>query len=1131
MGLNRRFLIPCLDATPATAYYATLGDADDERQERGPAPGIVVRDVDNKGGAELAMVRRARVPITRHLSGEVRIHISGDLAQGRMLWRRDGDPYWKGKSDYTDLAQSICVRQSTTAFMQHPKLLTMSNGELLIVWAEHASSNTDENNWNWKARILDPRTYALGAIITFPSVTSGGVSANRGATVAGVPGIDVAEDPVHPGRIVAVGLADVENLSASGTNVDAVTFTSADYGRSWKIQAITQAIGADNSYGVTIEYVGARIAMLFGNASTGIAAWYSNDNGTTWSAGTVDNQPANRSGHVDMIQCINGALVAALASSESASTMADQFYWSGDGGATWTRFTDASGAVSSARSPALMVDDQGFPGLYSLKNVTAGAKGLANLRTGVRAITLTEVQKATNIFDDGQHQVDENCVIDDFTSATANLSLERIAATNWRGRAAVCLYYNDTSRRSLSLHFPGMWSDLRYSTLHGGFSVSPSADGIASWFWMYLPLDLPDTLGTTGYAWTAAGTTSGNFISEGGGLVMVDSGAAQDRYTSPTLVVDPHVTRIVCRCLQGGSTTADTVMYQVANGGSETRYGIRLATTGFQVRDVSGAANIGAAIAADMTQWHEFVFVTFGANFRQLYWRKLDPDNDGEHVRTNELLSSSVALNTGTAEATSIMTFFHASGANAISEWRQLALQRSATIENPSPVPPDPPVVRWDPEDAFQMYSAALTGGEYRTSDKGPQLSDLAMDLADGVCLRWVGGGAVAGDRWEIDTRSDYALSLTMEGGPTRPWASVRQALSAAEGISLVYDAGEDLKFRGGAVALFGCNAPYVTFEMNDADDWVSPPVSISGMLFDTPVSGSSFIRGEKIRQVGGMLQQLTVASLKGNRVTVSESVMQPHMYKSRGTRVWYLSSDAEGIPGHVWRILDNVENAFYLSGVPVEGLQLSAASKVQIFSDRIAVDLSKNASLTASDGFRFLRVRLPGPAYIHDELEPYLRVGRVVYGHLQRMQEPEWGFAVRLVPNVSIAEGGGGQRRATQVGPEREQWSLTWPSGTPEVRDAINPTGDRNVWQRTFNALVAGSVGGLHPMVLMEDGSGLDQAAWLRASGADLSLVRLMGVLDARQEAYYPVEQCGDVAAVIGSFMALGGLSFDEEI
>jgi len=157
--------------------------------------------------------------------------------------------------------------------------------------------------------------------------------------------------------------------------------------------------------------------------------------------------------------------------------------------------------------------------------------------------------------------------------------------------------------------------------------------------------------------------------------------------------------------------------------------------------------------------------------------------------------------------------------------------------------------------------------------------------------------------------------------------------------------------------------------------------------------------------------------------------------------------------------------------------------------------------------------------------------VGRVVYGHLQRMQEPEWGFAVRLVPNVSIAEGGGGQRRATQVGPEREQWSLTWPSGTPEVRDAINPTGDRNVWQRTFNALVAGSVGGLHPMVLMEDGSGLDQAAWLRASGADLSLVRLMGVLDARQEAYYPVEQCGDVAAVIGSFMALGGLSFDEEI
>lgn len=1139
MPLDRRILIPCDEQVPSAAMYMTLGDADDERQDAGPQPGVAVRGPENVGYADLRVLRRPGVPITRHLDGEVRVHISGDLGVGRMLWRRDGDPYFKGKADYCDIAHSLCVRQTATGFMAHPKLLAMSNGKLLVVWAEHATATADDENWNWKSRVYDARG-GLGATFTFPT-TNGGWSVDRDAATPAIPAIDVAEDPMRPGHIVAVGVAEPQNLATTGSQLKLITFTSRDYGQTWQLKAINSSgdTSGDHCYGVAIEYAGQRLACLRGtaDATNGILAHYSNDHGSTWIAATFDSQPADKTNSVDMALTVNGALVAVVASMLATATMQAQVYWSGDAGATWTQFTDNELAQGSARSPAVGVDESGYPYVYTYASVSGGAESIHNTRAGARAITLTEVTAAISPFNTPSTtapgcQIEEDGLIDNF-SATKDLSIESIAAVTWRGRIAFVPYYNDTSRRSLSLHFAGQWADLRYSTLHR------NADAFASWYWLYLPMDMPDTLGASGYSWTAAGTTAGNLLLEGRGLELNDSGAAQDRYTSPTLIVDPNVIRVTASCLEGGDLASDLVMLQVANGGQETRYGIRLSTAGFQVRDVNGAANVGPAIATDMTVDHEFVFVTFTTALQQVYWRKLDPDA-GEHPAFNELLSGNgAALGTGTPEATSHVTFFHATAANSRSQWRQIALQRSATVDNPSPAPPNPPVVRWDPENAFQLYDATLTLGEYRTSDKGPQVAEVLMELADGVAVAWSGAAAVAGDRWEVHTRADHGLHLALDGGPTRAALSLRTALATGESLNYVFDAGDGKRFRADALAILGCNFPQFRVQMNDADAWSSPPVN---HLFTTDapstIASGSF-RGEKFRSDTAVVPYLSLVSADGKAITLqtfgatNAAPFRPHQFRPRGTRRWYFAPYFQSTvaPDVVWEIADNTEDTLFLTEDP-QGLVTAGEEELfVVMSDRVLVDLSALVGgVSGSRGWRFLRITVPGPCAVHTT-DGAFRLGRVVLGRLAQIPDPEWGFSVRYQPNVAYSTGAAGQVRTTEVGPVLESWAVTWGPSAPEVRDDLNAVSTLDVWERLREVFLASGMG-RRSVVMLWDGVPLTQAGYFRSSGADLVLGRLTGVVDGRHEAYYPVENCGaDATDLIGPVMGIGGLTFLEDL
>lgn len=1131
-GLNRRILIPCDEAEPATVIYATMGGLDDERQERGPAPGVVVRDPENHGSCELQMVRRGGVPILRHLEGDVRIHTSGDVEKGRMIWRRKGDAYYRGKSDYADIAHSMCLRQSTAAYMQHPRMLAMSNGELLVVWAEHASSNVDDENWNWYARVLDPRTMQLSSIITFPAVTSGGVSVNRDETPPAVPAIDVAEDPAHPGRIVAVGIAETENLASTGDELDAVTFTSTDWGRTWQIQAITPEFtqpGAvnDDGYGMAIEYVGSRLALLRHTRTTGLVAWYSNDHGTTWNAGVIGSaQPTLKAGYLDMVATINGMLVAFVC---SEGVQQGQMWASATGGASWRAFADPGTGTGNPRAAGMFVDDSGFPGFYQYSANAGGQRPIHTFRAAVRAITFTEVLATTNPFDTGgPAQPEEHAVYDDTT--TNDPSIERIHATNWRGRMVLLVYYNDASRRSLSLHFAGQWCDLRYYTLQ------QNVDSFASWFWLYKPYDAPNTLGASGFAWTLTGGAGTSTLVEGSGWEVADDGALTARYTSPTLATVPAVVRCLVQSLQGGSTAADTVMLQVVDSVSDVRYGIRLSPTGFQVRDVNGAANIGSVIPTDLTVPHEFVFSKSTKNLRQVFWRKVDPEHDGEHAPFNELLASSYALDDATPEATSQVVFFHAAGANAISVWRDIAQQRSATA-NPGPTPPSIPVVRWDPENAFQLYLAGSgSANGFNTSDKGPLLSDLPMDLADGVCVSFAGAAAIHGDRWDVATRADYARGLILEGGPTRGWGSERPVLNPGETMSLVLDAGVDRKFRFNALAYFGCNVPFLNVQANNADEWLSPPVSLAA-LPGGGIIGSSYARGEKFRG-SPPAPTLGVASIDGNAVTLSIAAgfeMTEHQYRPQGTREWFVVTvpDDSAHGGHVWRVEDNTRDALYLSAAPT-GDQMVVGDGLCLYSDRAVLDLSAVTGWGGAAGYRFIRLAIAdlntsGGTYLHLP-DPFLKIGRVVPGRMLDLSNPEWGFSVRTQPNVSMLRGAGGQVRARRIGPDLKQWQMTWPPLPPTIHDDRNVLGDTDLWDKLRDVLAATGLG-LQSLALVLDGAAIDQDDWARATGNDVALVRLVGAIDARHEAYYPIENCGDDAAdVIGTVTSLGGCVWQEE-
>jgi len=778
--------------------YATDGGEDDARQERGPQPSPAVRADENRGAIDVQVVRRPDIEILRHVEGEVRIANSGDIGAGTMLWRRDGDVRFKGKSDPCDLDESLIVRTTNGGdeYFEHLQILAMSNGELLVCWAEHATSNLTDTSWNWYLRIFDPRSYQFGPIIQLPNVTAAGVSVER-SDRGDNPAIAVAESDTEPGHLTAVGMANVLN-APNPTVFHCITFTSRDYGRTWNIQSINPDIhgsGAGTQTGIfslDCLYSNGRLvlAIEYNGAAESPDMFYSNDSGVSWvfSQQILTDNNASQGG-ICLTKTHNGALLCFAADQRNVVGNFLQVAWSGTNGATWVDFTapdvpaSDTGATADrgAHWPAAILDDSGRVCLYwYCRDGTDDAMYFSRL--GIRDITLTEVEAVANPFDG---QVEHRCgsVWDSIIANDPEVQV--IAADSWRGRMGLVTYYFD-DERTILLHLNNRWNGVRVKA-HNGQNQS--------WFHVFLPQDHPDVHGSGYFTWALTGQKTNNQLFENGGYYIEDNKVNADYFTSAALPTAPLIVKVLCRCLDGGNLAAREVFWTMENAVDNLKVECWMSTAGFQMRDPNGAgADIGPEIATDLTKWHEFlVYVNEGdQELVQVYWRVLDPENDGEFVQYNELLGANVALDT-TAVAASQLLFGHTDMASAKSEWRAFK------VNDVDAASTEPRVYVYNPDNVFdEFYTTDLVQA---ASDRAPQISETMMNLAEGLGAAWVGSGALARNRWDIATRADFPKERLLDGGPLQPWGAILSSLDRLQ-LPVAEDRDERRRRLGGTPAV-----------------------------------------------------------------------------------------------------------------------------------------------------------------------------------------------------------------------------------------------------------------------------------------------------------------------------------------
>jgi len=269
----------------------------------------------------------------------------------------------------------------------------------------------------------------------------------------------------------------------------------------------------------------------------------------------------------------------------------------------------------------------------------------------------------------------------------------------------------------------------------------------------------------------------------------------------------------------------------------------------------------------------------------------------------------------------------------------------------------------------------------------------------------------------------------------------------------------------------------------------------------------------------------LDVKAIDGNAVRVSATApvntapFRKHQYRPAGTREWYVVQKTDG---YVWRVEDNSEDVLYLT-----------ADDLILFSDRFMIDLTEDADLDEDFGFRFLRISI-GDAATPTLLrvpadQRFLKIGRIEFGTLEVVSNPEWGFSKRIVPNVALAVGSAGTRRAKRLGPELEEWSMEWPTLPADRLDDTRYLGDTDLWQQVVEQLMATGLG-LRTLVMVHDPYDIDDADWLRVTGMDMTLGRITGAIDVRHQVYMGIEDCGTLTERVGVAAALGGVVFTEE-
>jgi len=379
-------------------------------------------------------------------------------------------------------------------------------------------------------------------------------------------------------------------------------------------------------------------------------------------------------------------------------------------------------------------------------------------------------------------------------------------------------------------------------------------------------------------------------------------------------------------------------------------------------------------------------------------------------------------------------------------DWGHLSVQAGATFTH-----------EW--REAWWSRVSSL--GQYAPSSPGDLRGWLAaaepQHVAQGVAVRWGGGGGFAGDKFAAPVRYEYGGDQLATPSPDSEWRSTttgeQQLLLDAQRAAVA--ANEVVRFKHSGLAVVGTNSRYLVLEYGD-DAGLSAPSRI-------------YVDG---RRYTTTLQSQTLAS---NSVRVNpadcaawrDGELAGHYCRAQ---VHALSTN----PGIV-RIATNHGDTIHFAGL-TQGLfsyGITSGVTLDIWGDRhllafddypqgvrVIADPTSSGTRRADNDFpRYLRITIPSSTAQGAPPEGYWRVGALVAGMTLPITVPlDWRGTDEQAGNVQVTTAVSGARSA-------------YVAGTPRRTITGTSEGDVERWREAFRATVR-HLGryGAQPLVLCTD-------------------------------------------------------------
>lgn len=778
-------------------------------------------------------------------------------------------------------------------------------------------------------------------------------------------------------------------------------------------QVVITALGANSANRPDIIVLPSGRVLAFVIASLDqVESWYSDDHGATWtllSAYAVSSVAGRRAVSVEQVDDL-----IILVAGDNTASVATHIYVSRDGGCSFSLVDSATNTANprtcvTTGGTVLVVSTTnlfnigvyplapggGLPTSYDIApaNVHDSTYALCTRDDGTIWVFWWEHTAALNM------EVRAACSLDggqtwlDVGGGQAVLDCNYVAAVNsfyapsagmWGDEMIVLVtghedpggaVANDNSIQMLTFGGWGNIAEKRYDVATSGQPYEH----------VYIPVTKPNKIG-----WTEGVLGAGANTSNSGPFNIVGTAANQTLWTAPAAVWNPVAgdrrrIRLRVRVNSGGSTTDNRSIFQadISDGVNTTRMRIRFSTTTARVMDVSG--NVIVDIAVDLTKYVDFLCIIYHDNpptkLAVTVWHR----KDGEVLWTNDITNHQQAEIVGIANALS----FGGAQVGAV-DW-DVAMIAIA-------------------DDDDYLVDDFVNPGDL----PGRPLSTVAdYHVASGVSVGAYNGDAVPGDTYAVATTYNYGKeNLWREFRPSR------QVRSTATGAAwnVVLDASATDKFKGDLVALFGTNFRTATLQLNTADAWGAPAVSVA--LNATVASFVSSTVGP---------------GFTGPAVSPN---WRPGQFRSdTDAHRWFLEYG-----NGTYEIADNDEARIYIAGVDLTG---SGGTTGYIFCDRMGAEFGFTQ-------YRYARVLVGAQA----TADGVYRLGTVVLDKVFNPAQPyDHGFVERIEPNVLLFEDEAGYRMSARVGPRRSTLAIQWPP-----LDRLGPGSDVELRIADFFRAIEGS-------------------------------------------------------------------------